>query len=53
MTHAFGGVPGADESVRTLGSSTNRLVDIGEIDPVSGIPRMSAIPVKVVVPTLD
>jgi anaerobic selenocysteine-containing dehydrogenase len=47
MAHAFGGGPGWDDRVRREGGATNRLVDIGEIDEIAGIPRMSAIPVRI------
>jgi anaerobic selenocysteine-containing dehydrogenase len=49
MTHCFGGVHGEDESeVRKLGSHTGRLTSVEvEVDPYSGIPRMSAIPVRI------
>ena len=37
----------SDQKVRTLGSSTGRLVDnLRDFDPHTGIPRMSAIPVS-------
>ncbi|MFK7895811.1 MAG: molybdopterin-dependent oxidoreductase [Myxococcota bacterium] len=50
MPHCFGDVPGdgADQKVREVGSNTGRLSSVErEIDPYSGIPRMSAIPVNV------
>lgn len=60
MAHCYGegpeadGVDGesderdsSDQKVRTLGSSTGRLVDnLRDFDPHTGIPRMSAIPVS-------
>ncbi len=51
MPHCFGDAPGAenDRKVREIGSNTGRLSSVErEIDPYSGIPRMSAIPVHVV-----
>lgn len=49
MTHAYGGNPGEDDArVREIGSCTARLSSVEqEYDPVTGIPRMSAIPVRV------
>ena len=48
MAHARGGDPELDGAVRTIGSTTNRLVSVErDFEPISGIPRQSAIPVKV------
>jgi anaerobic selenocysteine-containing dehydrogenase len=48
MAHARGGEPERDAEVRTIGSTTNRLVSVEhDFEPVSGIPRQSAIPVNV------
>jgi anaerobic selenocysteine-containing dehydrogenase len=48
MSHAFGGLPDEDHRYRELGSNTNRLVAADkEYDPISGIPRMSALPISV------
>jgi anaerobic selenocysteine-containing dehydrogenase len=48
MAHARGGEPERDADVRTIGSTTNRLVSIErDFEPSSGIPRQSAIPVNV------
>ena len=48
MSHAFGGNPGEDEDAREVGANTGRLTRIDdEYDPISGIPRMGAIPVAV------
>jgi hypothetical protein len=48
MSHAFGGLPGEDDRYRELGSNTNRLVAADQdYDPISGIPRMSALPISV------
>jgi anaerobic selenocysteine-containing dehydrogenase len=48
MSHAFGALPGPEEDVWTDGSSTARLVDVTrDYDPYTGMPRMSAIPVRV------
>ena len=48
MAHGFGDGPSRDGELRTIGSTTSRLVD-GEnhYDPYTGIPRMSAIPVSI------
>ena len=46
MTHAFGGQPDEDARHRELGSNVGRLTSVElDYDPVSGIPRMSALPV--------
>jgi anaerobic selenocysteine-containing dehydrogenase len=46
--HSWGGAPPDDEQFRTLGSNTGRLVSAGDrFDDVSGIPLMSAVPVRV------
>lgn len=48
MSHAFGGNPGHDRPVEEQGSNTSRLVSAdAECDPVTNMPRMSAIPVRV------
>jgi anaerobic selenocysteine-containing dehydrogenase len=48
MAHARGAVPGRDGEVRSVGSTTNRLVSTDrDFEPISGIPRQSAIPVNV------
>jgi hypothetical protein len=48
MAHARGGEPELDAEVRTIGSSTARLVSVErDFEPISGIPRQSAIPVNV------
>ena len=48
MAHARGGEPERDGEVRTLGSTTGRLVSVErDFEPISGIPRQSAIPVNV------
>jgi anaerobic selenocysteine-containing dehydrogenase len=46
MSQGFGGQPDEDHRYRELGSSTNRLMAADEdYDPITGIPRMGAIPV--------
>ena len=46
MAHAWGGAPSEDDGLRGLGSNTGRLVsNAGHLDPRSGQPLMSAIPV--------
>lgn len=48
MAHAWGDTPGNGGEVRTQGSSTNRLIDDDRTyDKITGMPRMSAIPVNV------
>lgn len=48
MTHAFGGRPGTDDDPHLRGSNTGRLLRADDdFDPVSGIPRMGALPVAV------
>ena len=48
MAHARGAAPGRDGEVRRIGSTTNRLVSTERnFEPISGIPRQSAIPVNV------
>ncbi len=49
MSHGFGANPGDPEDPRTDGASTNRLLrtDVGH-DPLTGMPRMGALPVAVI-----
>ena len=48
MAHAWGGAPSDDGELRTIGSNTGRLSsNAGRLDPRSGQPLMSAIPVNV------
>ena len=48
MAHAWGDLPDNGGAVRTQGSSTNRLVDDDRtFDSITGMPRMSAIPVNI------
>ena len=48
MTHAFGTNPDEQENPRAVGSNTGRLLRAeDDYDPVSGIPRMGALPVAV------
>jgi anaerobic selenocysteine-containing dehydrogenase len=48
MAHAWGDIPDNFGDVRNKGASTNRLVDDDRtFDKISGMPRMSAIPVNV------
>ena len=47
MSHGFGGLPDEPEDPRAVGGSTGRLSSVdSECDPHTGIPRMSAIPVR-------
>jgi anaerobic selenocysteine-containing dehydrogenase len=48
MTHAFGGRPGSDDDPRERGSNAARLLRVDDdFDPVSGIPRMGALPIAI------
>ncbi|MBM4382882.1 MAG: molybdopterin-dependent oxidoreductase [Deltaproteobacteria bacterium] len=48
MPHAFGGLPEEAHEVARLGSNTGALTPVDrDYDPITGIPRMSAIPVNV------
>ena len=47
ISHSFGGLPEERADVNRYGSNTNLLIDVAEdFDPVSGMPRMSALPVN-------
>jgi anaerobic selenocysteine-containing dehydrogenase len=48
MSHGFGGNPGEAEDPRVDGANTNRLLrtDV-DYDPITGMPRMGAVPVSV------
>ena len=48
MPHAFGGIPGKDDDkLMQMGSNTGRLTSVeSDFDPVTGIPLMSNIPVR-------
>jgi anaerobic selenocysteine-containing dehydrogenase len=48
MTHAFGGQPEEDARHREIGSHTGRLMAADlEYDPISGMPRMGALPIAI------
>ncbi len=48
MAHCFGGVSNDERHVRDIGSNTGILSCFeSEYDPITGIPRMSAIPVRI------
>jgi anaerobic selenocysteine-containing dehydrogenase len=48
MAHSWGDAPKYDSEVRTRGSNTGRLSPVDrDFDPITGLPRMSAIPVNV------
>ena len=48
MSHAFGANPDEDDDPRQVGANTGRLTRVdNEYDPITGIPRMAAIPVAV------
>ena len=48
MTHGFGALPSEDADPRAVGANTGRLLRADdEFDPVSGIPRMGALPIAV------
>lgn len=47
MSHNFGGTSNAGDLVRKIGSNINQLIDGGAVfDPYTGMPKMSAIPVR-------
>lgn len=48
MSHGFGDISLEDDKVRLIGSPTGRLISVDRaVDPISGIPRMSAVPVRI------
>jgi anaerobic selenocysteine-containing dehydrogenase len=48
ITHAFGGNPDEQEAPGLIGCNVGRLMSASaEYDPISGIPRMGALPVRV------
>ena len=48
MSHSFGDIPKESSDYRAVGSNTNQLTDCADdYDRYSGIPRMSAVPVRV------
>lgn len=47
LTHGFGAAEG-DGDPRETGSPVTRLIGMDEYDPISGIPRMSALPVNII-----
>lgn len=49
MPHAFGGIPGKDDDkLLQMGSNTGRLTPVdSDYDPITGIPLMSNIPVRI------
>ena len=48
MAHSWGDTPENDDKVRSIGGSTNRLVNNAEAyDPITGMARQSAIPVNI------
>ena len=48
MAHCFGGISNDERQVRDIGSNTGILAQFeSEYDPITGIPRMSDIPVKI------
>ena len=48
MTHGFGGQPEEDARHREIGSNTGRLMAADlEYDPISGMPRMGALPIAI------
>ena len=48
MAHSFGGAPGEKSDFRQVGSNTSVLISVEDgYDRISGLPRMSAIPVNV------
>jgi anaerobic selenocysteine-containing dehydrogenase len=48
MTHAYGANPGENDDPELVGCSVDRLTStVAEFDPITGIPRMGALPVTV------
>ncbi len=47
IAHCFGRNPNEEENPLLYGANTSKLVDMKEFDPISGIPRMSALPVSI------
>ncbi len=48
MAHAFGPAPGHDTDLVRDGASTARLISVEDgYDPISGIPRMSGVPLRI------
>jgi anaerobic selenocysteine-containing dehydrogenase len=48
MTHAFGRHPADPKDVRGYGANTNELMSLSaEFDPITGMPRMGAVPVRI------
>jgi anaerobic selenocysteine-containing dehydrogenase len=48
MAHAWGPLPGENKDAAMYGSSTNMLVSTDrDVEPLNGMPRMSAIPVNI------
>ena len=49
MTHAFGRHPADPKDARGYGANTNELLSLtAEFDPITGMPRMGAVPVRIV-----
>jgi anaerobic selenocysteine-containing dehydrogenase len=48
MTHAYGANPGESDDPERVGCNVGRLTSaVAEFDPITGIPRMGALPVTV------
>jgi anaerobic selenocysteine-containing dehydrogenase len=48
ITHNFGSAPGEEETIRSCGTSVQRLISVEvDYDPYTGMPKMSAIPVRI------
>ena len=48
ISHAYGDLPSSNEGVRQVGSNTNILISVeDDYDKISGIPRMSGVPIRV------
>jgi anaerobic selenocysteine-containing dehydrogenase len=48
ITHNFGSAPGEEEKIRACGTSVQRLISVEvDYDPYTGMPKMSAIPVRI------
>ena len=47
VVHGFGSLLGVGTSSMASGCSVSRLIGLDEVDPITGLPRMSAIPVAI------
>ena len=45
MTHGFGDLPGLDDDPREFGANPSRLLSSTSLQPIVGMPHMTAVPV--------